>query len=119
MKVTEAGLIARRKNAQLAGRPKGSIEDTTAYRKAFTRYVLDRVMADKEALIDAMINEAKAGNVTAFTALIDRTHGKPIQGVALSDSEGSPLVFMPLELIDKHDLKVIEVENKANSERPQ
>lgn len=118
-KLTEAGLMARRLNAKAPNSGKRGIEDTTMYRKAFTAYIVARVMADKEALIDAMINEAKAGNVTAFTALIDRTHGKPIQGVALSDSEGSPLVFMPLELIDKHDLKVIEVENKANIERPQ
>ena len=118
---TERAVIASRKNGKLGGRPAGSIEDTTAYKKAFTAYVVSRVFSDKEALIDAMLEKAKNGDVTAFTALRDTAIGKPAQAVELSGQNGQPMVFLPIELMDKHGLRVIEaekVENKANIEKP-
>lgn len=121
-KVTEAGLMARRLNAKAPNSGKRGLEETTIYRKAFTAYIVQRVMEEKEALITSMLNEAKAGNVTAFTALIDRTHGKPVQGVEMSATDGQPIVFMPIQLLDKYALQdtpnvvksdVIEVESRT------
>lgn len=104
-KVTEAGLMARRLNAKAPNSGKRGIEETTVYRKAFTAYIIQRVMEEKDALITAMLNEAKSGNVTAFTALIDRTHGKPVQGLELGTTDGQPIVFMPVQLLDKYALQ--------------
>jgi len=106
MLVTPAKLAANRRNAQLAGRPPGRLEDTTMYAKAFKAYVAKKVEEHKEALVASMIVKAIDGDVTAFNALMDRAHGKPAQAVEMSGKDGNPIVFMPLELIQKHALQV-------------
>lgn len=110
MFVSEAKLLANRRNARAVGtgRPQGSIEETTAYRRAFLKTLNAMIDKEKVPLIRAMLKEATAGNVEAFKALLDRAQGKPAQAVELGGTDGAPIVFMPLELIQKHALEVID-----------
>jgi hypothetical protein len=75
-------------------------------------YIARRIEKEKEPIITAMINEAKNGNVMAFVALMDRAHGKPAQQFDGKDSDGNPIVFMPVQLLDKYGI------NMQNNKEP-
>ena len=104
MIVSEAKLIANRLKALKAGKPKGSIGSARKYSIAVKAYFAERIYKDVKPITDALIKEAKAGNVIAFIALRDTAFGKPPQAVYQSDEEGLPIVFMPSALIEKYSL---------------
>jgi hypothetical protein len=110
MKVTEKSILARQKNAVLGGRPVGSIEQTTAYKKAVTEFIMSEVHKNKDELVKSMIKKAINGDVTAFKELFDRAMGKAVQGVEHSGVDGQPIVFLPLALIQKHALQIEDEE---------
>jgi hypothetical protein len=64
-------------------------------------------------MLAAQIEKAKNGDTNAFIAIWDRAFGKPLQAVEHSGNVGQPIVFMPLELIQKHNLQVVN--NVANN----
>ncbi len=103
---TEKQIIANKKNALLAGRPKGSIAPARMYSIAVKDYIAKRIHDNLKPIVDAMLKEIYAGNVMSFIALRDTAFGKPPQGVYQSDDAGNPIVFMPVELIQKHALQV-------------
>lgn len=95
-------------NGLLGGRPPGSHGEVYRLNQAFKEHLVKLIEKNKGPLIEAMIKEALDGNVEAFKALLDRAQGKPAQAVEVSGQNGNPIVFMPLELIQKHSLQVIE-----------
>ena len=93
-----------------------------------TRALVARMAAkDMPEMLSAQIEKAKNGDTNAFIAVWDRAFGKPLQAVEHSGNVGQPIVFMPLELIQKHNLqavnnmvhntdkRIIDVENTANN----
>ena len=90
----------------LGGRPKGAVSPLAVYTKSLKLYIAQKIEKNKAPLIDAMINEAKNGNVMAFVALMDRAHGKPAQQFDGKDSDGNPIVFLPFQLLDKYGVNV-------------
>ena len=60
------------------GRPKGV--SLTAELNALLAEV-KRGKVEARAVVEAIVREAKKGNVKAFTAIADRTEGKPIQPI--------------------------------------
>jgi hypothetical protein len=103
-KMSEKALIANRMNAKFGGRPKGVSRGTLQYKTAVTEYIAKRLADEVVPIVDSLIKEIHQGNVMAFVALADRAFGKPVQGVQAQDEKGNPIVFMPLELINKHAL---------------
>lgn len=95
--------ITSKENGMHGGRP---VATNTLLTQKFKEYLAKRIEKEKGTLIDAMLLEAKNGNVTAFVALLDRVQGKPAQAVEMTGKDGNPIVFMPLELIQKHALQV-------------
>ena len=106
MRVTEKKLAANRANSLLGGRPVGAVEGSTLHAKLIRDVFVKKVFENAEPLAKAMLRKAKGGDVAAFVALMDRAIGKPAQAVEMSGKDGNPIVFMPLELIQKHALQV-------------
>lgn len=104
MTMTPAKLAANRRNALFAGKPKGVVSsatmDTQNARKIAVAFVNERLLP----LLEAMYVKAIDGDVGAFKELMDRAWGKSVQGLEVSGKDGNPIVFMPLELIQKHAL---------------
>ena len=99
---------ANRKNAKApnTGRPAGSFAvhtiDAIEGRKLAIKFVGERLLP----LLEAQYMKAIEGDTMAFNALIDRSWGKAVQGMEISGKDGNPLIFLPLELIQKHNLPV-------------
>lgn len=108
MAISEKKLIANRLNALKAGRPKGQTTHVVEYKRAVTDYIAKRLADEIVPIVDGLVAEAKQGNVMAFIALADRAYGKVPQGIQAQDEKGNPIVFMPLELINKHSLTVVD-----------
>lgn len=100
--MSEKALEVRRKAAKLGGRPIG---DAYKLAQAMKVYIAEEIEKNKAPLIKAMLRKALDGDVQAFHALFDRAHGKPAQAVEMSGTEGQPIVFMPLALIQKFALE--------------
>lgn len=94
---------------KLGGRPQGEL---TRYTQALKLYIAEQIEKHKAPIIKAMIAEAEQGNVMAFVALMDRAHGKPAQQFDGKDSDGNPIVFMPIQLLDKYGI------NMQNNKEP-
>ena len=74
------------------------------YAREAKHFVAMKVSDSLDKLVDTMIKKAINGDVMAFVALMDRAHGKPAQAVEMTGKDGNPIVFMPLELINKYTL---------------
>lgn len=70
------------------------------------KYLIARVIADIEPLYKVLRDKALAGDIVALKELLDRSFGKSVQSIAVGDKDGNPIIFMPLELIQKHALQV-------------
>ena len=106
--MTEEKALMNIKNGMLGGRPKGSIEETTFYKKEIKRVITEKVYKAVGKMTDAQILEAIAGSTMAFTALMDRAIDKPVQGIEHSGVDGNPIVFLPMALIEKHGLTQVD-----------
>ena len=86
-----------------AGRKKGfsSLEAEKA-----REFIAQRLTTDLEPIIAKAIEQAKEGDHKAREWLTDRAYGKSFQATAteISGTDGKQIVFMPLELIKKHDM---------------
>ena len=86
------------------------------YGKEAKHYIAMQIAENLDEMVKSMIRKSIDGDVNAFTALLDRAHGKPAQALGVfTDPNEKPIVFMPLELIQKHALEVQREENKVNS----
>jgi len=83
-----------------------TVVEVTRINAVVKQYIAEVVEANKVDLIKAMLRQAKKGNVFAFNSLMDRCMGKPAQELEVSGKDGAPIVFMPLQLIQKHALEV-------------
>lgn len=121
MFVSEKKLAANRRNAQLAGRPVGSVESHTLEAREAKRLIVRFVVERLEPILMSLFKESQNGNIQASQELLNRGFGKPAQAVEITGEGGAPIVFMPLELIQKHALTVIDVdpqETAKNIEAP-
>ena len=64
-----------------AGRPKGTVSLETKRKQAFEKLLIQSVNKEKKAIIDALINKAKSGDVKALVDILNRTIGKPVEHV--------------------------------------
>lgn len=106
MTMTPAKLEANRRNALLGGKPRGTMAKSTIDAIEARKWAVAFVNARLTPLFEAMYKKAVEGDVMAFKELLDRSWGKSVQAVELSGKDGNPIVFMPLELIQKHALQV-------------
>lgn len=109
MFVSEKRIAANRRNAQLAGRPKGTYASHTLATQEAKRKWVEMFHERVVPIFEALYKKAVDGDVMAAKELIDRAWGKATQGVEVTGEGGAPIVFMPLELIQKHALTVIDV----------
>lgn len=82
------------------------VKTAVEYAREAKHYIAMQVAENMPAMVRSMIKRSIDGDVNAFTALMDRAHGKPAQALEVGGKDGNPIVFMPLELIQKHALEV-------------
>ena len=70
------------------------------------RWFIEQVHKNLKPIFEALYNKAIQGDIMAIKELLDRSWGKAVQGVEVSGKDGNPIVFMPLELIQKHALEI-------------
>ena len=70
-----------------SGRPKGSVDVVAELNRQ-----LRAKPKDLQAIIKALIDEAKSGNVKAIEVILDRLNGKVAQ--PLSNSDGTPIKIL-------------------------
>ena len=104
--VIDKRALSSARNGLLGGRPKGTHKDAYLYAQEARRRICELVAKDLDGIIEAQIKKALQGDSIAFIALLDRAHGKPAQAIEMQGKDGQPIVFMPLELIQKHALTV-------------
>jgi hypothetical protein len=95
------------------GRPK---TEATLYAQMVRAYLATQISMDIVPIYEAMRDQAIKGNVMAFIALTDRAFGKPTQAVEMSGKDGAPIVFMPLELMNKYALETQQDIKDVNSD---
>ncbi len=94
------------KTLRARGRPKGSLSKTTLTTLEAKKKWIELVHARLIPIFEALYEKAQNGDVLAIKELLDRAWGKATQGVEFSGTEGQPIVFMPLALIQKHDMTI-------------
>lgn len=107
-KKSEIKASRARINGLLGGRPKGALGSTMLTAMEARKWAINYVNERLTPLFEAMYKKALDGDVTAFKELLDRSWGKAVQAVEVSGKDGAPIVFMPLELIQKHALQIAE-----------
>lgn len=95
-------------NGKLGGRPNGIPASVLEHKRAITEYLAKYIADNIVPMVEDMRKEVHAGNVMAFVALLDRAYGKVPQGIVPTDKNGEPIVFLPLELIEKHNLNTTQ-----------
>jgi hypothetical protein len=55
-------------------------------------------ISNRDAIIKAQILKAKKGDTWAFNSILDRTDGKPIQGIAQVDNDGNDVAPIKITL---------------------
>ena len=91
------------KNGILGGRP---ISTATLTTQEARKWLSEETTRRLVPLYEVLYLKAIDGDITAIKELLDRSYGKPIQGVELAGKDGNPLIFLPLELIQKHNLPI-------------
>ena len=75
-----------------SGPKKGSHQRPAIEKEAFRKCLLAAVMKQKEALVEALINQALKGDVPALREVFDRGLGKVAQEITGED--GNPIKFI-------------------------
>lgn len=102
--ITPAVRAAASRNGKLGGRPLGSITETRMGIIEARKWLVEQVIANIQPLFQVLLKKSLEGDMVAFKELMDRSFGKAVQGLEVSGKDGNPIVFMPLELIQKHAL---------------
>lgn len=114
---SQAQIEANRRNSQL-GRLSPNIgapmHAQTIVAREIKKYITTFVSEHISDIVTVLYDKAMSGDVVALRELLDRALGKPVQGVELGDKDGNPIVFMPLELIQKHSLTIAENVSKLD-----
>lgn len=74
-----------------AGRPKGSKDPNTLVKEKAMFVLREKVLAEMEPIVEALIVKGKTGDVQAIKELFDRVFGKAPQ--AITDADGQSLVL--------------------------
>jgi hypothetical protein len=80
-----------------AGKPKGIKHMTTILTEALIAVAENGGESEDIAIVKALIQKAKSGDVSAIREIWDRTEGKPVQAIVTEDEEGKT---MPLHTIN-------------------
>lgn len=83
-------------NGRKGGRPKG-----TYTRPQIRDYFSS---ADIRNLVELAKKKAEDGNDMMLKTLLEYVFGKPAQALEMSGKDGQPIVFMPMELLEKNNL---------------
>lgn len=78
-------------NRKNSGRPKGSLATHTLEAQTLRQYMIQEVIANKKELVEALIEKAKAGEVSALKEVFDRSLGKVKDSMEISTRAESPL----------------------------
>lgn len=102
-----------------AGRKKGGRNQATVERLAALRLFRQRVAENAEALFDAQLKIAIAGDNKAIDSLLDRAFGKPTQAIEMSGPDGEPLnAGADLSALSKEDLLALRaIHNRITASR--
>jgi hypothetical protein len=90
-----------------AGRPKGVYNTSTLNAIAFREALFAAVAKEKEPIFQALIKEAKAGNIPAIKEILDRILGRSKEFMDLT-SDGEKLNFNPSKLSGEELTKAIK-----------
>ena len=87
-----------------AGRPKGALSKSTQKAHELRSKFVDMVHKEYVPIFQALINEAKKGDVPAIKEIHDRTWGKAPQDLDVKTG-GEKIVFtLPAEILSKNKL---------------
>lgn len=89
--------MARYGNNHRGGRPKGSVSTHTLQTQEAKKYIIEKVIAELDPILDAQIRKAKKGSTFAFKELFERAFGK-VPTVMASD-EDRPFILQISETI--------------------
>ena len=91
---------------RFGGRPKGSVGTHTLDVIEAKKWFIAQVHKDLVPIYEALYKKALTGDTLAIKELLDRSWGKAVQGVEHTGKDGNPIIFLPLELIQKHALQI-------------
>lgn len=94
---------ASRENGKKGGRPRGTKTAVTIAREKAREYLSRRVEEEIEPIADSLIAKAQDGDVPAIKELFDRAWGKSKEAMDIT-SGGERIVFMPSEILTKHNI---------------
>ena len=105
MILSDKAIEARRRNALAPnsgkrGKASHTLETVEA-KKLFVQKVHEHLIP----IFEALLYKALEGDVSATKELLDRAWGKAVQGVEVSGTDGQPIVFMPIQLLDMYALQ--------------
>lgn len=92
-----------KKNGRKGGRPVGRLGISTLMAIKTKEEFIKKVNENLQPIFDALLKKAESGDVAALREILDRAWGKPVQ--PLAGDKKNPLVFLPLELMEKYKLK--------------
>lgn len=88
-----------------SGRPKGSLATHTIQAQALKKMLIRRVLEEKEPIVEALINQAKEGQIQALKEVFERVLGKSVStniGIETKiDNPESPLSEADRAKLDK------------------
>jgi len=93
-------------NGLLGGRPLGSVASHTLTAQEARKWITEQTTKRLLPLYEVLYAKALDGDMMAIKELLERSYGKSVQGMEISGKDGNPLIFLPLELIQKHNLPV-------------
>ena len=105
----------KRKNS---GRPKGGLASHTLEAQTLRQYMIQEVIANKKELVEALIEKAKSGEVSALKEVFDRSLGKVKDSMEISTPTESPLAGI-LREIRSRNKGIIAERLEQQTEQPQ
>lgn len=89
------------------GKPKGARHMSTLLEEAIRKVAEDTGTSEDQAIVRALIEKAKAGDIRAITEVWDRLEGKPKQQTDIT-SGGDKIVFVTPEIANKYNINVAD-----------
>lgn len=101
------------------GRPKGKKNYETEMEEAIKEYAkLNNKTPEQVKLMIYMrgASDALKGEYNFYRDFMDRVHGKPLQRIGNPDGSNiKPIMFLPLELMTKNEIKSVDASPEDNS----
>lgn len=89
---------------QNSGRPKGSKASHTIQAQAFRERLIQRVNEEQEPIINALIKQAKAGQVQALKEILERVLGRVKTTLEVEKSDPQHLNLTPERMKQLDDI---------------